>query len=916
MCTLGSIDTILVNLYRPPATADDKFGKLLSAVQQYLDKFMERKHHDVYITGDFNLPMIDWSSCSVDHSQGQARGIVPTQRLLDFMGNNFLSQIVDKPTRNQNTLDLVLTNCPHYVNSVTSEKVPISDHNLVTVTIGFDWREPTLGRTGAVLPDPHSFASLNCFEGDLEQISNKLREVNWLQLFNLCVESEDDDGAGFMELMRLTCLQLALHYCPKKRIPLKPGSGAKKKTTNRQKQILRRKKRKLKARLRALQAHDPESSKIQELTDSVSLLNIDIRDAINLEFNRRELKAVATVKKNPRFFFSYAKKHSKLRSNVGPLKDEGGNLQTDPKTMADILQQQYSSVFTDPANPRIRDTTSNLPQPTCRIEDIEFSTEDIMKAIDEIDTYSSTSHECIPACILKACKEPLSSPIHMLWEQSFSKGAIPQSLKEQFITPIYKKESKADPANYRPVSLTSHVIKVFERVIRNHLTNYLEGNFLLSNKQHGFRKGRSCLTQLLSHYESILKNLNSGKETDVIYLDFSKAFDKVDHGLLLKKLKFYGIAGKLFAWIRDFLTNRKQIVTVDGVHSEPTDVLSGVPQGTVLGPLLFLIDINDLEEVVHSSTAASFADDTRLTTSISQEGDTAQLQDDLNRVVEWSIQNNMVLHEGKFEYLCYRTGSSKWLQEMPFTCQQMEYITPAGFTLNPKPSVRDLGVTLTPDYHWSTHINQIAAGARRLASWALGVFRDRSSVVMLTLWKSLIRCKLEYCCPLWHPHKLEDVRALEDVQRFFTRHILGMKGADYWERLSKLKLQSLQRRRERYIIIHVWKTLHNMVPNDLGMEFYHRERLGWRARIPKFSSRAKQSSKTLYDASFAVNGPKLWNTLPKEVNTVTDLDWFKVCLGKFLETIPDKPPTTGYTAANANSILNWFNQPGGLREKL
>ena len=276
----------------------------------------------------------------------------------------------------------------------------------------------------------------------------------------------------------------------------------------------------------------------------------------------------------------------------------------------------------------------------------------------------------------------------------------------------------------------------------------------------------------------------------------------------------------------------------------------------------------------------------------------------------------MVLHEGKFEYLCYRTGSSKWLQEMPFTCQQMEYVTPAGFTLNPKLSVKDLGVTLTSDYHWSTHINQMAAGARRLASWALGVFRDRSTIVMLTLWKSLIRCKLEYCCPLWHPHRLEDVRALEDVQRFFTRHICGMKDADYWERLSKLKLQSLQRRRERYILIHVWKTLHNLVPNDLDMEFNYRERLGWRERIPMFSSRAKQSSKTLYDASFAVNGPKLWNTLPKEVNTVADLDGFKSCLGKFLEALPDKPPTTGYTTANANSILNWFNQPGGLREKL
>ena len=208
------------------------------------------------------------------------------------------------------------------------------------------------------------------------------------------------------------------------------------------------------------------------------------------------------------------------------------------------------------------------------------------------------------------------------------------------------------------------------------------------------------------------------------------------------------------------------------------------------------------------------------------------------------------------------------------------------------------------------------AGARRLASWALGVFRDRSEIVMLTIWKSLIRCKLEYCCPLWHPHKLEDIRAIEDVQRFFTRHIAGMQNADNWMTLKKLKLQSLQRRRERYIIIHVWKLLHNLVPNDLNVEFYYRERQGWRARVPKFFGRARQSSKTLYDASFAVNGPKLWNTLPKEVNSVGKLDFFKVHLGNFLEAIPDNPPTTGYTTANANSILNLFNQPGGLREKL
>ena len=429
-----------------------------------------------------------------------------------------------------------------------------------------------------------------------------------------------------------------------------------------------------------------------------------------------------------------------------------------------------------------------------------------------------------------------------------------------------------------------------------------------------FRKGRSCLTQLLAHYDTIIKNFNTGHETDVIYLDFSKAFDKVDHSLLLRKLQFYGIKGRFYDWIKDFLTNRKQIVTVDGQHSEPEDVTSGVPQVTVLGPLLFLLDVNDLEDTVDFASTASFADDTRLTAQIDLEINMISLQNDLNKVVDWSIHNNMVLHEGKFEYLCYKAGRPNWLEEMPFST--FHYTTPAGYSLAPKCSVKDLGDTLSSDYSWSVHINSMAAGARQLAGWALGVFRDRSTIVMLTIWKSLIRSRLEYCCPLWHPHKLEDIRTIEDIQRFFTRHVCGLQDTDYWGRLKTLKLQSLQRRRERFVIIHVWKLLYKKVPNDINMEFYYNERLGWKTRLPKLYGRAKTSAKTLYDASFAVFGATLWNLLPKDVNIRDDLPSFKIHLGKLLDNIPDKPPVTGYTTQNKNSILDWLSQSGGLREKL
>ena len=219
---------------------------------------------------------------------------------------------------------------------------------------------------------------------------------------------------------------------------------------------------------------------------------------------------------------------------------------------------------------------------------------------------------------------------------------------------------------------------------------HLESHNLISSKQHGFRKGRSCLTQLISHIDNIIQNQLDGSETDVIYLDYAKAFDKVDHKILLTKLKRYGITGHLHDWLTQFLTNRQQVVTINGRHSRPSPVISGVPQGTVLGPILFILYINDLEKVLSESRNGSFADDTRLSHAIQFATDTSTLQTDLDNVVKWSKENNMKLHEDKFELLCYRTNLSKLLRELPFPDEFCQYVTPGGFTLSPKHVVKDL----------------------------------------------------------------------------------------------------------------------------------------------------------------------------------------------------------------------------------
>ena len=238
--------------------------------------------------------------------------------------------------------------------------------------------------------------------------------------------------------------------------------------------------------------------------------------------------------------------------------------------------------------------------------------------------------------------------------------------------------------------------------------------------------------------------LQKGDNSDVIYLDYAKAFDKVDHEILLKKLYSYGIKGKFYDWIKDFLTDRFQTVCVDGHCSFLARVISGVPQGSVLGPILFIIFINDLDDAVLDSILGKFADDTQVQRNISQASDCDFLQKDLDNIITWSKHNNMELHEDKFELLSYNTYKTeknsqrsnllKAFAELPFNLPP-KYQTPNNSIIKAKSLVRDLGVQLSSDYSWTPHINIMVDAARRTTSWVLSVFSDRSPETMMTLQK-------------------------------------------------------------------------------------------------------------------------------------------------------------------------------------
>ena len=255
---------------------------------------------------------------------------------------------------------------------------------------------------------------------------------------------------------------------------------------------------------------------------------------------------------------------------------------------------------------------------------------EIYETMLTLPSNSAAGPDGVPSVLLIKCVNSIKKPLSLFWNNCLQNVVTPLPLKTGHIVPIFKNGDQGSPSNYRPVALTSHLTKIYEKVVRKLIVSHMEINNLFNDSQHGFRSGRSCLSQLLTHFDTITDLLENDVNVDTVYLDFSKAFDKVDHSILLLKLKNFGIPEKTLKWIESFITGRIQKVTVNSILSDPVIVASGVPQGSVLGPLLFLIMISDIDENIKYSILSSFADDTRLLKQINDFLDVLKLQHDLN----------------------------------------------------------------------------------------------------------------------------------------------------------------------------------------------------------------------------------------------------------------------------------------------
>ena len=405
--------------------------------------------------------------------------------------------------------------------------------------------------------------------------------------------------------------------------------------------------------------------------------------------------------------------------------------------------------------------------------------------------------------------------------------------------------------------------KILERVIKEQLTNHLDYKKQISSYQHGFVSHRSCLTNLLEAFEKWTEYLDAGNGIDIIFLDYRKAFDTVPNQRLLTKLHQAGITGKILNWIKSFLQHREMRVVVNGHCSSSTQVTSGVPQGFVIGPLLFLIYVNDLPDWIKSEMRM-FADDTKIWKKITELKDCSELQEDLTRLQQWSETWLLQFHPDKCKVMHVGHGHRFQYQ----ITQSQSYI------LKETAEEKDLGVIVTNSLGVSLQCAEAAKKAMRILGMVRRQFKNIDKECFRLLYKTFVRPYLEYAIQAWSPYKKRDIECLEKVQRRATKMVSRLKNCSYEVRLAKLGLTTLEEIRRRGDLIQAYKMITGKEKVRVEDFFsFHQSNYELRGHRYKLATQRSRLEVRRNYFSQRVVGP--WNRLPSHGVEASTVNTFK-----------------------------------------
>ena len=748
-----------------------------------------------------------------------------------------LSQIVDIPTRGTSILDLFFTNNPDFVKNFDIID-GLGDHNIVHVKTALQpFRKKPVKRTIQLWTKVDDVK--------IKKETQDLRQT-FLERF-----SPLDNPIVIWNFLKKEFMKIIKNNVPSKITSSKTHQPW---ITSETKKLIRKKIRWHKKVKASNSNRDAKIyRKIKSETQRVCRRVHDqyVNDMFSEDTSNKKM-------------WSYIKKLGQDLVGVADLKDEQNTLTSDPTRKANLIHKQFDSVFSD-------DTIKITPEfekenrlPT--MDPIKITQNGILKLLSNIDPNKAVGPDQVPGHFLKLCAYEIADMYVILFQASLDQGIVPPDWKMANIVPLFKKGDKSLPENYRPISLTSLSCKVLEHVVHSSIMTHLEKHRVLDDAQHGFRKLRSCVSQLIITIDDFANCLLKHLQIDAILLDFSKAFDKVDHEILLAKLEHLGIRNSLLEWSRSFLIGRSQRVVVEGMESDPTRVRSGVPQGTVLGPLFFLVYINDISKgLTIGTTLKLFADDSLLYRIIRSPRDAEILQNDLNKLQSWSENNKMEFHPGKCQLLRITNKIKKI--NAPYQILNTPILE--------VDSAKYLGVVIDKTLSWKPHHSATIKKCNSTLGFLKRNLSRSPQFVKEKCYTALVRPKLEYACAVWDPHHQNNIDNLEKVQKRAARFVTNnyrMETGNSQFNLDTLEWPKLQERRLQNKLTLFQKARLNQV--DIVTDHLNLRHTRTRQGGDGLTYDRQFSKIDAHIYSFYPQATALWNRLPTELRSSDDLETF------------------------------------------
>lgn len=728
----------LVIVYLPPDS--DTLPTRLNYVSDNIQNLVNTYPTDnIMLIGDFNLPFISWydenNMYCVNYSPSQPLSEAAT-RFLDNMSYHGLSQSNLIHNINNKYLDLVFCNLPI---SVSHDRAPLLKE---------DTHHPSLNISVMdlhVVPfKENNQKRFNFFKCNYLEINEYLDSVDW----SILQDTDTLDNA-------VNLFYKKLEECFSRFVPLTSKNiKSKRYPAWYKKSLLKINHEKMKAHKKWKRHGNPRDY------DEFTLLRKRQKTVQKRCFLEFAESAENLTRYSPKYFWSYVK--AKRRTSHYPKQFSLSSTQySDPEDVCSAFNKFFESVFNTPS---ILSNAGSFPifSPVNEnvLSSIDINEDIVTKLLQSLDKNKGAGCDNIPPYFLASCAKSLSLPLTILFRKSLNDCTFPSVWKQAQIVPIHKKGSKSAIENYRPISILCTISKIFEKVIFDKIYPFISP--LIPPNQHGFMRRRSTTSNLSLFSNYILCQMENGGQVDVIYTDFEKAFDRVDHDILLRKLQHLGIHGDLLRWVRSYLSNRSQAVVLGGFRSNYITIPSGIPQGSHLGPLLYNIYIHDIGHAIQNSKHLLYADDKKIYLTVRSLADCKRLQNDLNNLYEYYVLNKITVSTEK----CQCISFTRKTRPIMFTYNFNNVV------ISRCEMVRDLGVYLDRKMLFSYHIDIIVTNAYRNLGFIIRTCRPfKSELSLKIVYYAYVRSILEYASSIWSPCYDKYILRLEKIQKKFLKYI-------------------------------------------------------------------------------------------------------------------------------------------------